>query len=260
MAWYGPSLSPFWTGEAVASVVPWRGGTFHVWEYGSGIAATCGMIGCGGALHAWYGCCRLICAFDDVLFFDMILYMANCCECMVVGQLLANFSALVWRMCLQQILCVWLILDCIEPRQHIKGKRRSATLQKLEEGAKEILENGQIEVLDKNLYRISSMPSEKHYKVSYAAGLWSCDCKYDTTGHTHCKHICAVRAMIVVRESVVKAIKTEVNKPKIHCPKCGSTDVSVTTTYEAKSETRPVYWCAERKHRFVYRPGFMHRQ
>ena len=138
--------------------------------------------------------------------------------------------------------------------------RRSATLQKLEEGAREILENGQIEVLDKSLYRVSSMSSDAHYEVSYTAGLWGCGCKYYTSGHTQCKHICAVRAMIVARETVAEAIKTEVNIPKIQCRKCESTNLSVTTTYKSKSGTRPVYRCAERKHRFVYRPGFMYRQ
>ena len=138
--------------------------------------------------------------------------------------------------------------------------RRSATLQKLEEGAREILENGKIEVLDKSLYRVSSMSSDAYYEVSYTEGLWGCNCKYFTTGHTQCKHICAVRAMIVARETVAEAIKTEVNVPKIHCRKCGSTNVSVTTTYKSKSGPRPVYRCAERKHRFVFRPGFMYRQ
>ena len=42
--------------------------------------------------------------------------------------------------------------------------RRSATLQKLEEGAREILENGKIEVLDKGLYRVSSMSSDAYYE------------------------------------------------------------------------------------------------
>ena len=145
------------------------------------------------------------------------------------------------------------------PKSKAKA-RRSATRQKLEEGAREILENGKIEMLEQNLYRIDSMSSDVHYEVSYVEGLWRCECKYYTSGHTQCKHIYAARAMAVTREITTQNIKTMIDVPEIRCPKCKLSECYVTTEYKTKSGMRPVYRCTHCKHRFVYRPGFMYKQ
>ena len=57
----------------------------------------------------------------------------------------------------------WDLVPCLMVTRADKAKphiRRSVTRQKLEEGARDILKNGQVEVLDKNRYRVSSMSSD----------------------------------------------------------------------------------------------------
>ena len=138
--------------------------------------------------------------------------------------------------------------------------RRSATPQKLEKGSLDILKNGQIEMVGQSKYRVSSMSSDTYHEVSYKEGLWRCDCRYYTTGHTQCKHIYATRARVIVQETVRQEIKTVVNMPKRQCPKCKSPESNETDSYNSRSGIRPVYRCAKCKYRFVYRPGFMYRQ
>ena len=147
-----------------------------------------------------------------------------------------------------------------------KGKakprvRRSSKLRVLEQKGAEILGKGGVVEAGPSLYLVSS-ESGGYRDVRHVGGLWYCDCPYFTSGHTTCRHICAVRIMILMRDGVRKiGHTTDVDVVKVHCPHCKSTDHHESTTYATRIGYSIVYRChnPECGGRFTFRPGFKKR-
>lgn len=109
-----------------------------------------------------------------------------------------------------------------------------------------------------SLYLASSI-TENYHDVRHTGGLWYCDCKYFTSGHATCKHIYAVRIMVMAQNYMNISNTTCVDTPQIQCAHCGSTDFHTTTTYKTRMGKTSVYRCDECRQRFTYRPGFKKR-
>ena len=139
--------------------------------------------------------------------------------------------------------------------------RHSASLKDLENGARAILklEGQPVFDLGPSMYLVRSMSTDEYRTVRHLGGLWECDCPYKMAGHAQCKHICAVRMMLKMREkSMGNMSKTHVNAPEIKCPECDGHDFHESTSYETGFGESIVYMCddPECKYRFTYRPGF----
>ena len=142
-----------------------------------------------------------------------------------------------------------------------KSSRRSSKLKVLEQKGAEILSRGGVSEVGSSLYLVSS-ESKGCRDVRYVEGLWHCDCPYFTSGHTTCKHICAVRMMILMRDGVRKIEHTtDVGEVEIQCPHCKSTNYHESTTYKTRIGLSIVYRCHNLKcwKRFTFRPGFKKR-
>ena len=140
--------------------------------------------------------------------------------------------------------------------------RHSAKLKVLEQGGAEILSSGGVVEAGPSLY-LASSESVGYRDVRHVGGLWYCDCPYFTSGHTTCRHICAVRMMILMRDGVRKIEHTtDVDVAKTHCPHCKSTDYHESTTYATRIGHSIVYRChnPECRRRFTFRPGFKKRR
>ena len=140
-------------------------------------------------------------------------------------------------------------------------RKRSIPLKILDERGQKILkEKGPIIDVGISLYLVQSMSTESSYHdVRYLSGVWSCNCAYYRTGHTRCKHICAVRATLLMREEASRIVKTtHVETPKIRCPRCKQANFHESTTYDTRRGKATVYLCDNIccKHRFTWRPGF----
>ena len=113
-----------------------------------------------------------------------------------------------------------------------------------------------------SMYLVPSMSIDADYAVRHINGLWSCDCPYFTSGHTRCRHICAVRIKATMQEGVVLCGEGEhVEPPQIKCSDCKTTNVRESTTYKTKIGVTIVYRCNNRQcqKRFTFRPGFKKR-
>ena len=141
-----------------------------------------------------------------------------------------------------------------------RRKRRRTPLRVLEaRGMKILKERGPVVDAGRSLYPVPSASSESHHDVRYSGGLWSCDCAYHASGHARCKHICAVRTMLLIWEEASREVKNaRVEVPEIRCAKCKGTDFRESTTYEARRGTVTACRCdgPRRGCRFVWRPGF----
>lgn len=139
-------------------------------------------------------------------------------------------------------------------------KRSGVKLKTLEANGMEILgEKGPVVDAGPSLYLVPSMSSDSYHDVRHLAGIWSCDCPYYVSGHTVCKHICAARATLLVREEAASAMgKTCVEDPQIRCSGCGLADFHESTTYMTRRGEATVYMCDHPpcRKRFTWRPGF----
>ena len=132
-------------------------------------------------------------------------------------------------------------------------------LKVLEEREQKILEEkGPLIDVGISLYLVPSMSTESsYYDVRYLGGVWSCNCAYYRTGHVQCKHICAVRATLLMREEASRIVKTtHVETPKIRCPRRKQASFHE-SPYDTPGKAT-VYLCDNPccKHRFTWRPGF----
>ena len=79
------------------------------------------------------------------------------------------------------------------------------------------------------------LPESKGYRdVRHVGGAWYCDCPYFTSGHTKCKHICAVRMMMLMRNKIKTKPATDVGEVSVQCPHCKSTDYCESTIYKTR--------------------------
>ena len=87
-----------------------------------------------------------------------------------------------------------------------------------------------------------SASSESHRDVRHSGGLWSCDCAYYTSGHARCKHVYAVRAMLLMRGEASREIKNaRVEVPEIRRAKRRVANFRESTTHGARRGTVAVY-------------------
>ena len=146
-------------------------------------------------------------------------------------------------------------------RRKKRRKRRRTPLRVLEARGMEILKKrGPVVDAGRSPYPAPSASSESYHDARYLAGLWSCDCAYHAQGHARCKHACAVRTMLFVREEVSREVKdARVEAPEIRRAKCMGTDFHESTTYEARRGTVTVYRCDGPRcgRRFIWSRGSM---
>ena len=110
-----------------------------------------------------------------------------------------------------------------------------------------------------SLYLVPSASSGSYHDVWYSGGLWSCGCAYYTSGHARCKHTCAVRTILLMRQEASREVKvTRVKVPEIRCTECKETDYHESTTHGARRGTVTVYRCNDPRcgYRLTWRPGF----
>lgn len=147
-------------------------------------------------------------------------------------------------------------------RKTKQRKRHPVKLKVLEKRGAEILEKGEVVNVGPSMYLVPSMSTDANHVVRHINGLWSCDCPYFTSGHTRCKHICAVRIRTTIQTGVVRYREDEyVEPPQIRCPDCKMTDFHASTTYTTKIGVTTVYRCdtPNCQKRFTFRPGFKKR-
>ena len=143
----------------------------------------------------------------------------------------------------KEILLCNYIVTITKKKKH--QRKRSKPLKILEARGQKILEEkGHIINVGIDLYPVPSMPTESYHDVRYLSGVWSCNCAYYRTGHIQYKHICAIRATLLIRKETTRIVKmTYVEAPKIRCPATGSR-ISTNPPRMTLAGGMPQYTCA----------------
>ena len=143
-----------------------------------------------------------------------------------------------------------------------KRQRRSSLPQRLEERGMDILKNGEI-VPAGSLYLVQSQSdTDTYYDVRYELSVWRCNCAYYTSGHTRCKHIYAVFALLFENnDNKLGTCHTHIEEPQIRCPECDSDKFRECERYDTKAGETIRFRCCNVhcKKRFTFNPGFKRR-
>ena len=133
-----------------------------------------------------------------------------------------------------------------------------------EQRAKQILKQGNPEVLDENTYIVpSQFDSSKKYEVTYFDS-YSCSCpdfeKRCKGKGLYCKHIKAIILFNKLKnrydtENLSKEIEFIVEAPKKDlCPNCSSENIIKRGVRKTQLKEKQIYFCKDCKKRFVLEP------